>query len=39
LLNKAAVEVPVSQLVKALRCNPEGQGFDFQWYRGDFALT
>jgi hypothetical protein len=26
----------VAQLVKALRCKPEGRGFDFRWSHWDF---
>ena len=29
----------VAQMVKALRYNPEGRGFDFRWCHWDFSLT
>jgi hypothetical protein len=29
----------VAQLVEALRCKPEGHGFDPQWCHWNFSLT
>jgi len=29
----------VAQLVEALRCKPEGRGFDSQWCHWSFSLT
>jgi len=31
--------VAVAQLVEALRCKPEGRGFDSRWCHWDFSLT
>ena len=32
-------ELAVSQLVEALRCKPEGRGFDIRWCHWNFPLT
>jgi hypothetical protein len=32
-------ELPVVQLVEALRYRPEGRGFDSRWGLWDFSLT
>ena len=39
LLNKAAIQVAVVQLVEATRYIPGDRGFDLKWCHGGFQLT
>ena len=36
---KSSAKLTMVQLVEALRCKPEGRGFDTRWGHFDFSLT